>query len=336
MANDESPAASRTAGGFLLAVLLFFLAPLVGEYLLGNLPVTWLWLLIVLAPLYGGGALLIRETARRLELGWPGIMLLGLAYAVIEEALVTQSLFNPNYVGQRLLEFGYMPALGMGSWWTVFVLSIHVIWSISTPIALAEAISGKRRHSPWLGKLGRAFVAALFVIACVVTGRQQSESFRASVSQLTISGLAVLLVVALAFVVGRKSRGAEGRVAARGVPRPILTAVCAFLLGSAFMLLAIAHTLMPPIVNVVAMLALIATGCLLLWRWARASAWSPEHELAVAAGFLATYAWYGFVQVPSVGQIPPLADAAGNLVFALGAVALIRIAYRRVTRPGSQ
>ena len=44
---------------------LFFLAPLVGEYLLGNVP---LWSMIagvfILAPMYGGGALLIREVVR--------------------------------------------------------------------------------------------------------------------------------------------------------------------------------------------------------------------------------------------------------------------------------
>ena len=43
------------------AVGLFFLAPLVAEFLLGNLPIKLLSALIVLAPLYGGGALLIRE-----------------------------------------------------------------------------------------------------------------------------------------------------------------------------------------------------------------------------------------------------------------------------------
>jgi hypothetical protein len=62
----------------------FFLAPLIGECLLGNLPITWLWLLPILALLYGGGALLVRETTRRLQLGWPSMIVLGLAYAVKE------------------------------------------------------------------------------------------------------------------------------------------------------------------------------------------------------------------------------------------------------------
>ena len=47
------------------ALALMFTAPLVAEFLLGNLPIKLLPALIVLAPMYGGGALLIREMARR-------------------------------------------------------------------------------------------------------------------------------------------------------------------------------------------------------------------------------------------------------------------------------
>jgi hypothetical protein len=77
------------------AIALFLLAPLVAEYLLGNLPITWLFALVVLAPMYGGGALLMREAARRRGRGLGTVLVLGVAYGVLEEGLVTQSLFNP-------------------------------------------------------------------------------------------------------------------------------------------------------------------------------------------------------------------------------------------------
>jgi hypothetical protein len=48
------------------AISLFFLAPLFGEYLLGNLKFSEIALLPFIAPLYGGGAILIRETVRRM------------------------------------------------------------------------------------------------------------------------------------------------------------------------------------------------------------------------------------------------------------------------------
>ncbi len=46
-------------------IALFFIAPLVAEFLLGDLPIDMLGSLLILAPLYGGGALLIREVVRR-------------------------------------------------------------------------------------------------------------------------------------------------------------------------------------------------------------------------------------------------------------------------------
>ena len=49
---------------------LFFLAPLLAEYLLGDLPLSNIGALIALAPMYGGGAILIRETVRRSGRGW--------------------------------------------------------------------------------------------------------------------------------------------------------------------------------------------------------------------------------------------------------------------------
>jgi hypothetical protein len=55
------------------------LSPLVAEFLLGKLPLTQLGALFVLAPLYGGGAVLIREVARRHGWGYPGVVLLALA-----------------------------------------------------------------------------------------------------------------------------------------------------------------------------------------------------------------------------------------------------------------
>src|SRR5689334_9120580 len=113
------------------AIGLFFLSPLVAEFLLGNLPITFLPAVLALAPLYGGGALLIRELVRRLGLGWPNILILGLAYAVLEEALTTQSLFNPDYADAHLLVDGYVPALGIAIPWTLYVLGLHVFWSVS-------------------------------------------------------------------------------------------------------------------------------------------------------------------------------------------------------------
>jgi len=84
---------------------LWLLAPLVAEYLLGSLPVSLITILPLMAAMYGSAALLIREAARRSGGGWMTIALLGAAYGFVEEGFVTQSLFNPNYLHLRLLDF---------------------------------------------------------------------------------------------------------------------------------------------------------------------------------------------------------------------------------------
>ncbi|MCC6453658.1 MAG: hypothetical protein IT328_01820 [Caldilineaceae bacterium] len=335
-AQVQTSAQERTSSqiakrGFIPALGLFLLAPLVGEFLLGNLPITWLWALLTLAPLYGGGALLIRETTRRLGLGWPSMIIFGLVYAIIEEAFVTQSLFNPNYVGLRLLDYGYIPSLGISAWWTVFVLGIHTIWSTAVPIALVESFTPQRRRTPWLGPWGLAITALIFVIGCVVTFafQMQSAPFMASNAQFLVSAVIVVILIVIAIALGRIPVNAESGTQAP--PSPQVVGGVAFVLGSAFMALANVHEPVPAILTVAGMLGLLIAGSLLVWNWSRRVGWSERHRLAVASGLLLVYVWYAFVQVPSVGDTTPFVDTIGNVVFGIGALILLFVAWRRVS-----
>ena len=57
--------------------ILLLLAPSLGELLLGDIPFSFQLIPIFLLDmaLYGAGAILIRETVRRRDLGWTGILL---------------------------------------------------------------------------------------------------------------------------------------------------------------------------------------------------------------------------------------------------------------------
>ncbi len=129
---------------------LLALSPLIAEYLLGNLTFGQMGLFPLMMIFYGGGAVLIREVSVRSRRGWPTVVLLGLAYGVVEEALATQSLFNPNYLGAHLLEFGYIPAPWESPPRGRFTSSacIHAVWSITVPIALVEILFPGRRNAP--------------------------------------------------------------------------------------------------------------------------------------------------------------------------------------------
>lgn len=338
----QSPANKQSPGRTIAPALgLFLLAPLVGEFLLGNLPITWLWTLLTLAPLYGGGALLIRETARRFGLGWPSIVLLGLAYAVVEEAFVTQSLFNPDYVGLRLLDFGYLPSLGIGAWWTVFVLALHTIWSTAVPIALVESLASRSRRTPWLGPAGLTVTAVVFIAGCVATAKfQPPAEIGASTLQLVSSAVIVAVLIVLAVVAGRRRPAKDAtstvRPASARSLSPALPGAVALIGSSAFMVLAIVHSAIPAAANVAAMLFSLSSVAVMTFRWSSRADWTEQHRLAVAGGFLLTYAWYCFVQVPSVGDTSPAVNWIGDVVFSAGAVALLATAFIRVARAGNE
>lgn len=115
-------------GSAATVVALFILSPLVGEYLLGNFAMTDLAALPLIALLYGTGAIVVRETARQLGRGYRTMLGLGVAYALIEEGLVDQMLFNPDYfAGQAEVMQTTLPGLGIDLWLLMVVTAMHSI-----------------------------------------------------------------------------------------------------------------------------------------------------------------------------------------------------------------
>lgn len=303
------------------AFALFFISPFIAEFLLGDLSISALGLLLVMAPLYGGGALVIREVARRLGRGWPAIILLALAYGLFEEGLVIQTLFNPNYLGLHLLRQAYVPVLGTGVWWDTYVLPIHVVWSISVPIALVEALFPERRTRPWLGRIGLGVAALLLALGGLMihAATKKHDAFAASPVQLTATAVLIVLVVAVALL----SHPAAARRAG-AAPSPRVVGVATLVLGLAFMT---SHYVLHDWPAVGANVFFVLTGGGLVLAWSRRAGWTPRHTLLAAAGPLLTYAFYGFPQQPVVGAKGAV-DLVGNTLFAAVALALLVGALR--------
>jgi hypothetical protein len=76
----------------------------------------------------------------------------------------------------------------------------------------------------------------------------------------------------------------------------------------------------------IAWLTLLAV--LLCW-FARQRLWGPRHLLALVAAALMTYAWLGFVLTSMVEPGDPI-RWAGNITFAIVALALVLVARRRI------
>ena len=306
---------------------LLLLAPLVGEFLLGNQPITSLTGLIVLAPMYGGGALLIREVARRTGRGWPTMLVLAAAYGLLEEGLVDQMLFNPDYLGlDSFVGLGYVPALGISAWLTQGTLTLHTVWSIGVPIALVEALD-RDRTRPWLGNAGLATVAVAFAMSLIGLGIGQYLHFRfiASPAQLVGVSAAIVTLVVLAFRFGRHQ---APRVEA-AAPSPLRVGAAAFALSSLYWC---DDAFLPDDLISEWLLAawwFVLAGCstVLFVRWSRRRDWGPTHRLAVAAGALLTYVWAGFTQARWL-EVSSSVAILGNVVFGASAIALLAAAVR--------
>jgi hypothetical protein len=312
-------------------IALFFVAPLVAEYLLGDLPLKLLTALIVLAPAYGGAAVLIRETARRAGRGWPTMLMLGAAYTVIAEGLVTQSLFNPDYLKMHvhLLDPAYIPVLGIGAWWTLFMFNLHTFWSMGVSIALVEALFHADAESPWLGRVGDSIVALVFVLgsaASFAIGFKQNQFVASHAQLLSAAALSVLLMVSAFLIPAATSRVGHGRVPSPWSTSPWPAGAIAFVLGMGVM-----YT--PPKWGWVAVGALLAIDAvfLALVAWiSRQAGWSPLHTLSLAAGGAMAYGIHAFSGKPLVGGL--LGMRISNAVFFAAALWLIGLATRRVIR----
>lgn len=304
------------------AVTLFFVSPLVAEYLLGDFSIAWLPLLVLMAPMYGGGALLIREMTRRSGRGWSTMLLLSAAYALIEEGFTTQSLFNPNYLGFHFLRCAWIPALGIGAWWTMLMFNVHVFWSMGASIALVEGLFPSRARAPWLGRWGFGVATALFAagvtIGIAISLRQYH--FYASVMQFAVTALFCVALTAAAFLLPKPAPREQPGWA----PSPWLAGAFAFVLGAAFMFT-------PPQWNWAAFAWIAAVDVFFLVSLgvlSRRRAWTPLHTFSLGAGGAIFYGAHAFTGKPVIPS-PEWVTRSGNAVFLGLAVGLIVIAARR-------
>lgn len=311
------------------ALVLFLLAPLVAEFLNGNLSISAIISLRLLAPLYGGGVILIREAARRTGRGWPTMLLLGLAFGVVEEGLVMQSLFNPAYadIGQRA-GAAQLPGLGVNAWWTLFVLTLHVVWSTAVPIIVVEGLFPGRSTTPWLGNAGLTTVGIVFVLGAVVifAANRQQERFLASTPQLLGTALTVAALITGAFLVGRRPRPRTH--ATPTAPRPWLVAAATL---AALGLFAVCGFVLSGWTAVGAWAVLFITATVLVALWSQRQRWGAAHQVAMAAAALGVYAVSAFSVVPVMGAKGKV-DLIGNTVFALGTLGLLVLLWRTVRR----
>jgi uncharacterized protein YhhL (DUF1145 family) len=278
--------------------------------------------------MYGSGALLIREFAVRTGGGWPAIVLLAAAYGFVEEGWIDQSLFNPDYQNLRLLDFGYVPALGTGLPWLLYVIAIHVVWSISTPIALTNGLFPARRHEPYLAWWGIALFGLLYLAAnaAIMAYSTNSSHFMATPGELAWTGAVVAMLIVAAWLVSRR----EAPPPERDAPAPLPLFLLGFAPGALLMGLMYGgrsafDLSWPMAVALQVLLGAFAVAGLVTLGPRR---WSNRQHFALTAGLFAVYFLGGFL---TSGALHGPMDLAGHAVIAALCLAALGLGWRGAT-----
>ena len=181
------------------ALVLFFLAPAVGELLSSSAPPAEFFQPLgfaMLSVLYGGGALLARELIVRWGQGVPSLLLLGAAYGIAEEGLMCKSFFDPDWMDVGLLgEYGRW--LGVNWVWTFELTIYHEAFSILIPVTLVSLLYPDRRRDPWISRRGFALLAILWFLNGGLIFFAVS-AYRPSWSHLLVSSAAIVAICILA------------------------------------------------------------------------------------------------------------------------------------------
>lgn len=303
------------------------LAPIAAEYLSGyddtiGRPLDLLANLLIFIPLYGTVAVLIREVARRAGRGWPSILLLGLAFGIVQAGLIDQSLFNTHYRGIPSIENvpTIIPGLGFSASLALNFSIGHMIWSFAAPIAVVEASVPDRATRPWLGWAGLTVVAALYILTAIWVFRDQmnTEHFLAAPAQLGGAAALAVVLAAAAFAIPHRPALGPG-----WVPPPWLVTIGA---AAAFAI----HQMIPPTWYGVAidLVVLALLGGLTIF-FSRREAWGERHVLVLAGSALVVTGALSFVVQP-LGNPPPMPRYAVNATLTLGMLILTAGAFHRL------
>lgn len=268
------------------ALVLFLLSPIIGELLSGSAPPAEFFNpaeFLLLALLYGGGALLVRELVHRWDKGWPTLLTLGAAYGIAEEGLMVKSFFDPNWEDLGLLG-SYGRWAGVNWVWSLHLTIYHAVFSIAIPILLVNLLYPTRRSDPWISRRVFKWLAGMWV-AEIAFGFLFLTPYRPPVIPYLLALLSTIGLIRLA----RRLPGPTSAPETIRIARPLRYGLASFLATSGVFLLAwvMPTTGIPAIVTMLLMAGLTAlAGWVVLKRLGNGVIWSERHQLALASGAL--------------------------------------------------
>ncbi len=189
-----------------MVLLMIIMTPGIPEYMtgssqLGDLifsPASFFLGLAFNIALYSTGAILIREFAIKFRKGWATILLLGLAYGIMEEGISVHTFFIPSGNPVGLLGL-YGRFLGIDWIWAIGISIFHAVFSIGLPILLLSIAYPERSGERLLGKKSASLVLGIYAIDVIVLNIVVNSARPVAVptpaDYVFFLGIAILLVI---------------------------------------------------------------------------------------------------------------------------------------------
>jgi hypothetical protein len=238
--------------------------------------------LVLVVALYGCGALVCREVAHRCGLGLAGLLLLGAAYGVWEEAFVDRYWFLPSFWAQT----------GVGAYGVVgrtnVLLAVHLTLfhaavSIGCSVLLVERLAPRWRDRPWVSRPVLVVAAVVLAATPLVYGEPGAPAPPAG---LLAGGVVLVGLVAAAWW-SRRARPARSRPGR--APRGLLASVAfGAVLAHWALTYGIAGTRVPWPSGVLLSVVPVGLGVLAVRALARTGPYGPDGQV-VLAGLLAFF-----------------------------------------------
>jgi hypothetical protein len=308
------------------AITLAVLAPIIAEVLMGSTRLSFIFVLIPEIMVWGCGALIAREAARRWRAAWISLAVLGVALGVAEEFVIQQTSLAP-LVGVNPAH-AYGRFFGVNVVWMLGLLVFESIWVVLVPVAFVEAMFPERRREPWLKTRGLFVCGVIFLIGSVFAWYLWTQRARTFVFHMPayrppfafVGAGVVAIVLLILSAYGLRSRGHADWTAPRFVGPAWIAALVAFLLAAPwFMVIGWAFGSMPylPVWIAIGYALAWSIAAFLLFRWwASSPAWNELHSVAAASGALTGSMVMGFLAVPWTRV-----DLIGKIVLDVSAVA---------------
>ncbi|HZX06299.1 hypothetical protein [Kribbella sp.] len=302
-AFPRQPKPPKQPGAGKAAWTLVLVTPLVAEFSLGTVPVRMLYLVLMYIPIYGAGALLIRELARRAGGGWPTIALLGVCYGLLEEGLALQSLTSPHLYGAA----AWGPrVLGINTTYTELNLPYHVVFSVVIPIALVELMFRRVGKQPYLRRGGMVITAFVTLLGAVLLrlAVPPTEDPNYQMPAPAILTVVAIIIICAVVALGILPRRPLTTPAPSPTPVPALVGVVCGVatLGYLALLFPIGGARQPAFAHgnwvlvPMAMAAAVGIGTAwLLARWSAGPAWTERHRAAAIGAALIAHSVFGLI-----------------------------------------